>query len=196
MTYRRCSPRNRSARPCASWRSTAGTDCPWYRRTSASSKGGSPARACCARSPAGSPAPPTRPRTRRPPPTGSPTTRGPCSSTRPSRCPATTSPRSPSPATRPQPGGNWATSAGRTRASRSWCCAAARSGSRTRTPSWAPATGSACSSPRPTTPSRRTRNPGTRSCQGKDADHAGRQRADRMSYLLRDRSQHRRRGPR
>ena len=38
-TYRRCSPPNRSARPCASWRSTAGTDCPWYRRTSASSKG-------------------------------------------------------------------------------------------------------------------------------------------------------------
>ena len=33
MTCRRCSPRNRSARRCASWRSTAGTGCPWYPRT-------------------------------------------------------------------------------------------------------------------------------------------------------------------
>src|SRR5579859_1413508 len=180
MTCRRCSPRNRSARPCASWRSTAGTGCPWYHRTPASWKAGSPARACCRRSPAGSAGRPPGPPARRPPPTGSPPTRRPCSSTRPPRYPATTSPRSPSSGTHRRPGGNWATLAGHSRASRSRCCAPARSARLTRTPPWPPATGSACSSRLRRIPSPRTPNPGARSCHGEDGTTpAARARAGR-----------------
>ena len=132
-------PPARGLRPGRTARGITGRSPSW--------KAGSPARACCERSPAGSPARPPRPRTRRPPPTGSTTTPRPCLSSRPPRCPATTSPRSPSPGTRRRPGGNWATSAGRRRASRCRCCGPARSAQRTAASPWLPATASACSSP-------------------------------------------------